>query len=156
MHFSTSLPNASKARTNGVDFFTNFQVTVLKPTPVNPELKAAIEREQAAIQNAQATQAQGVAEANAKKAKAEADLAAAVAETQGGRAGGVKARRRGAGLPLRRGLPARGGDPARAQPVSADLRCPTSRLMGAFSRRAATPRSGALMSPVPGVPSASP
>jgi SPFH domain / Band 7 family len=78
----TSLPNASKARTNGVDFFTNFQVTVLKPTPVNPELKAAIEREQAAIQNAQATQAQGVAEANAKKAKAEADLAAAVAETR--------------------------------------------------------------------------
>jgi regulator of protease activity HflC (stomatin/prohibitin superfamily) len=77
-----SLPDASKARTNGVDFFTNFQVTVLKPTPVNPELKAAIEREQAAIQNAQATQAQGVAEANAKKAKAEADLAAAVAETK--------------------------------------------------------------------------
>ena len=37
---------------------------------------------QAAIQNAQATQAQGVAEANAKKAKAEADLAAAVAETK--------------------------------------------------------------------------
>ena len=63
----TSLPNASRARTNGVDFFTNFQVTVLMPTPVNPELKAAIEREQAAIQNAQATQAQGVAEANAKK-----------------------------------------------------------------------------------------
>ena len=76
----TSLPNASRARTNGVDFFTNFQVTVLMPTPVNPELKAAIEREQAAIQNAQATQAQGVAEANAKKA--EADLAAAAAETR--------------------------------------------------------------------------
>ncbi len=78
----TTLPNASKARTDGNDFFSNFQVTVLKPTPVNPELKAAIEREQAAIQNAQATRAQGVAEADAKKVKAEADLAAAIAETK--------------------------------------------------------------------------
>jgi regulator of protease activity HflC (stomatin/prohibitin superfamily) len=77
-----SLPGASKARTDNTEFFTNFQVTVLKPTPVNPELKAAIEREQAAVQNAQATQAQGVAEANAKTAKAEADIKAAEAETR--------------------------------------------------------------------------
>lgn len=77
-----TLPGASAARTDGTDFFSNFQVTVLKPTPVNPELKAAIEREQAAVQNAQATEAQGIAEANAKKAKAEADLATAVAETR--------------------------------------------------------------------------
>jgi hypothetical protein len=77
-----NLPNASKARTNGVEYFSNFQVTVLKPTPVNVGLKAAIEEQQRLVQVAQATQAQGVAEAAATEAKANADVAAAEAQTR--------------------------------------------------------------------------
>jgi hypothetical protein len=76
------LPLASKARTNGTEYFSNFQVTVLKPTPVNPDLKNAIEAQQAAVQRAQALQAQGVAEANADRAKADAEVAAAEAQTK--------------------------------------------------------------------------
>lgn len=77
-----NLPTASKARTNGVEYFSNFQVTVLKPTPVNAGLKAAIEEQQRLVQVAQGLQAQGVAQANADKAKAEADVAAAEAQTR--------------------------------------------------------------------------
>jgi hypothetical protein len=77
-----NLPAASKARTNGVEYFSNFQVTVLKPTPVNQGLKDAIEEQQRVVQVAQAQQAKGVAEAAAAKAKADADVAAATAETQ--------------------------------------------------------------------------
>lgn len=76
------LPAASKARTNGAEYFSNFQVTVLKPTPVNKDLKDAIEAQQAAVQRAQAEQAKGVAEANADKAKADAEVAAAEAQTR--------------------------------------------------------------------------
>lgn len=65
------LPEASKARTNGKEFFANFQVTVLKPDPVDDGLKEAIVNEQ-----------QGIAEANAKKAAAEAAIAAAEAQTR--------------------------------------------------------------------------
>lgn len=65
------LPKASKARTNGKEFFTNFQVTVLKPDPVDDGLKEAIVNEQ-----------QGIAEANARKAAAEAAIAAAEAQTR--------------------------------------------------------------------------
>jgi hypothetical protein len=77
-----NLPNASKARTNGVEYFSNFQVTVLKPTPVNVGLKQAIEEQQRLVQVAQGIQAQGVAQANADKAKAEAEVAAAEAQTK--------------------------------------------------------------------------
>ncbi len=76
------LPAASKARTNGAEYFSNFQVTVLKPTPVNQDLKNAIEAQQAAVQRAQALQASGVAEANAARAKAEAEVATAEAQTR--------------------------------------------------------------------------
>lgn len=79
---STTLPKESQARTNGVDYFSNFQILVLKPTPVNPALKSAIEEQQAAVQRAQALQASGVAEANAAKAKADADVIAAEAQTK--------------------------------------------------------------------------
>lgn len=65
----TQLPVASKARTNGKEFFTNFQVSVMKPDPVADGLKDAIVSEQ-----------QGIAEANARKAAA--DAAATVAESQ--------------------------------------------------------------------------
>jgi hypothetical protein len=37
-----ALPGASKARTDGREFFTNFQVTVMKPDPVDDGLKEAI------------------------------------------------------------------------------------------------------------------
>lgn len=76
------LPNASKARTNGQDYFSNFQVTVLKPEPRDEGLKQAIIAEQTAIADARATEAKGVAEANAKKAAAEAEIAAAQAQTE--------------------------------------------------------------------------
>lgn len=77
-----TLPDASKARTNGVDYFTNFQVTVMKPDPVDPQLKAAIIAEQQAIASANATKAKGVADAEAAQAKAKADVAAAQAQTE--------------------------------------------------------------------------
>lgn len=77
-----NLPTASARRTDGVDFFTNFQVTVLKPTPVNEALKKTIEDQQANIQAAQAAEAKGVADANAARAKAEADKITAEAETE--------------------------------------------------------------------------
>jgi hypothetical protein len=76
-----TLPGASKARTDGEEFFTDFQVTVLKPTPVNPRLKETIEDQQANIQAAQAAEAKGVADANAAKAKADADKITAESET---------------------------------------------------------------------------
>jgi hypothetical protein len=77
-----TLPQASKARTNGQEFFKNFQVTVLKPGPVDGNLTAAINREQSAVAAARADEAQGVADANARKAKADADVQAAIAETK--------------------------------------------------------------------------
>ena len=60
-----ALPGASKARTDGREFFTNFQVTVMKPDPVDEGLKEAI-----------------IAEQNAARAKAEAEKTAAQAQTE--------------------------------------------------------------------------
>ena len=56
-------------RQAGGEFFTNFNVLVLKPDPVDDALKSAISEEQAAV-----------AEANAAREKAEADIATAEAE----------------------------------------------------------------------------
>lgn len=77
-----ALPKESAARTNGVDYFTNFRVTVGKPDPVDDNLKAAITREQQAKADAQATEAKGVADANARTAQANADVIAAQSETK--------------------------------------------------------------------------
>ncbi len=77
-----ALPGASKARTDGREFFMNFQVNVMKPDPVDEGLKGAIIAEQKAIADARAAEAKGVADANAAKAKAEADKAAAIAQTE--------------------------------------------------------------------------
>lgn len=82
LEIDRQLPQASKARTNGTEYFSNFQVTVLKPTPVNQELKNAIEAQQAATQRALAVQAEAVGQANADKAKAEAELQTAIAQTK--------------------------------------------------------------------------
>jgi len=76
------LPNASRARTNGDTYFDHFQVTVLKPQPVDPALKAAIDAQQAAVQQAQASQASGIAQADADKAKADAEVYAAEAQAK--------------------------------------------------------------------------
>ncbi len=77
-----ALPGASKARTDGREFFTNFQVTVMKPDPVDEGLKEAIIAEQKAIADARAAEAKGVADANAARAKAEAEKTAAQAQTE--------------------------------------------------------------------------
>lgn len=84
----TQLPVAAKARTNGEEFFDNFQVTVLKPEPTDPGLKSAIVKEQ-----------QGIAEANAKKAAAEADIAAAEAQTRQAQQEALKRQAEIAGYP---------------------------------------------------------
>ena len=77
-----NLPAASKLRTNGKEFFTNFQVTVLKPDPMDDGLKGAIIAEQKAIADARAAEAKGVADARATEAKAKADIVAAQAQTE--------------------------------------------------------------------------
>ncbi|OYN81707.1 SPFH domain-containing protein [Mycolicibacterium sphagni] len=77
-----TLPQVSKDRTNGVEYFTNFQVTVMKPDPVDGGLKSAIVAEQQAIAQAKATEAQGVSAANAAKATADAQVAQAEAQTK--------------------------------------------------------------------------
>lgn len=64
------LPERIKSRTGG-EFFTNIQVTVGKPDPVNDELKAAIAQEQ-----------QVITEANAKREAAIADVEVAKEETK--------------------------------------------------------------------------
>lgn len=64
------LPSRIQARTGG-DYFTNIQVTVGKPDPVNDELKTAIAQEQTAI-----------AQANAKREAAIADVEVAKEETK--------------------------------------------------------------------------
>ena len=58
-----ALPGASKARTDGREFFTNFQVTVLNPDPVDEGLKEAIIAEQKAIADARAADVAKVARA---------------------------------------------------------------------------------------------
>ncbi|MCX2932683.1 membrane protease subunit, stomatin/prohibitin [Mycobacterium sp. CVI_P3] len=77
-----NLPQATRNRTNGEEYFTNFQVTVMKPDPVDPNLKAAITAEQQAIADANAVKAKGIADAEAAKAKADADVTAARAQTE--------------------------------------------------------------------------
>jgi len=77
-----TLPQATRARTNGQEYFSNFAVTVMKPDPVDPGLKEAIVAEQQAIAQANAARAKGVADADAAKAKADADVIAARAQTE--------------------------------------------------------------------------
>lgn len=64
-----ALPGVSKARTNGKEYFTNFQVTVMKPDVVDGNLKAAITEEQNAVAKANAAQKGAEAEVNAAKAQ---------------------------------------------------------------------------------------
>jgi hypothetical protein len=77
-----TLPKVSQERTNGKAYFSNFQVTVMKPDVVNSGLKDAIVAQQRAISEANSAQAKGVADAEAAKAKADADVKAAEAQTK--------------------------------------------------------------------------
>lgn len=100
-----NLPNASKARTDGQEYFTNFQVTVLKPEPVDSNLKAAINKEQSSV-----------AEANAKKAAADAEVKAAQSQTEVARQQALQKQAEIAGFPdiesyLRAQLIGQGGNP---------------------------------------------
>lgn len=74
------LPKQSAARTGGVEYFTNFVVTVGKPEPTDERLRNARAAEQAAIAQANADQTKATSDANARKASAEAELAATQAE----------------------------------------------------------------------------
>lgn len=100
-----NLPIASKARTDGQEYFTNFQVTVLKPEPVDGNLKAAINKEQSSV-----------AEANAKKAAADAEVKAAESQTEVAKQQALQKRAEIAGFPtieayLQAQLIAQGGNP---------------------------------------------
>ncbi|SKU46183.1 membrane protease subunit, stomatin/prohibitin [Mycobacteroides abscessus subsp. abscessus] len=100
-----NLPNASKARTDGQEYFTNFQVTVLKPEPVDANLKSAINKEQSSV-----------AEANAKKAAADAEVKAAQSQTEVARQQALQKQAEIAGFPdiesyLRAQLIGQGGNP---------------------------------------------
>lgn len=77
----TQLQKESATRTGGVEYFTNFVVTVGKPSPTDERLKAAMALQQSSQAEANAAQTKATADANARKASAEADLAAAKAET---------------------------------------------------------------------------
>lgn len=79
---TATLPKVSKERTNDVEYFSNFQVTVMKPDPVDSNLKSAIIAEQQAVASANADKARGVANAEAAQAKANADVEAAKAQTE--------------------------------------------------------------------------
>ena len=73
------LPRAIKKRTGG-DYFTNINVTVMKPDPVNPDLTKAIEAKQAALTEAESKRE--TANANVDTAKAETELAQEKAKQQ--------------------------------------------------------------------------
>lgn len=65
------LPDAVKSRCDGETYFTNFQVVVGKPDPVDPKLKDAIAQQQTSV-----------AQANAAKQAADAQVATAEAQTK--------------------------------------------------------------------------
>lgn len=67
------LPAAVKARCDGEEYFSNFQITVNKPDPVDPKLKEAIAQQQSAVQQANA--ARQAAEAQVATAKAQTEVA---------------------------------------------------------------------------------
>ena len=75
------LPKEAAARTNGVDYFSDFVVTIGKPEPVDQRLRDARAAEQASQAEAAAKQTQATADANARQSAAEAELRASQAET---------------------------------------------------------------------------
>lgn len=96
---AAALPGVSKARTNGKEYFVNFQVMVMKPTLISEKLRESINAEQESQAKAKAIESQGVAEANAQKAAAEARTKQAEAEVAQARAEAEKQRAEIAGYP---------------------------------------------------------
>ena len=70
----------SAARTGGVEYFTNFQVTVGKPYPTNESLRQSAEQQQANAAAAEAERIKLTAQADAEKAAAESQRDAAIAK----------------------------------------------------------------------------
>ena len=104
-----TLPKVSKERTNGKEYFTNFQVTVMKPDLVDQNLKASINAEQRAI-----------ADAARARSKAEEEIAVAKKETEVARERALQKAAEIAGYPsvddyLKEKLIEKGGNPY--QPV---------------------------------------
>lgn len=93
------LPKESAARTGGTDYFTNFVVTVGKPSPTDQRLRDAAALQQSSQAEANAAQTKATADANARKASAEADLAAAKAETATAQQEALKKQAEIAGFP---------------------------------------------------------
>ncbi|ASR86031.1 hypothetical protein SEQ_HALENA_48 [Mycobacterium phage Halena] len=94
-----TLPKATAARTNGKEFFKNFQVTVMKPVLLNDGLKNAIDIKQQAIAQAEADKARKVADAEAAEAAAKAREAQARAEKATAEAEAAKKREELSGYP---------------------------------------------------------
>lgn len=74
------LPKESAARTGGVEYFTNFVVTVGKPWPTDQRLRDAMALQQSSQAEANAKQTQLTAEADAQKAAAISQRDAAIAQ----------------------------------------------------------------------------
>ena len=76
----SQLLQETAARTGGVEYFSNFQVTVGKPDPVNDQLEANVEAKQASIAAAEAKRIEVTSDAKAREDGAKANEAAANAE----------------------------------------------------------------------------
>lgn len=74
------LPKESARRTGGAEYFTNFQVNVLKPYPASDAVRGAKEAEISAAAEARKTEIAATADAKAREAAAKANEAAANAE----------------------------------------------------------------------------
>lgn len=77
---TAQLPKESAARTGGVEYFTNFQVTVGKPYPTNDQLRKSAEAQQANAAAAEAERIKLTSQADAERAAAESQRAAAEAQ----------------------------------------------------------------------------
>lgn len=76
----SELPKESARRTGGVEYFTNFQVNVLKPYPADEKVRNAKASEISAAADAKAKEIAATSDANAREAAAKANESAANAE----------------------------------------------------------------------------
>lgn len=76
------MPKDAAARTGGVEYFTNFQVTVGKPFPTDDRLRQSISDQQSSQAAADAERIKLTAQAEAERAAANAQKDAAIAQQQ--------------------------------------------------------------------------
>jgi hypothetical protein len=76
----SQLPKESARRTGGTEYFTNFQVNVLKPYPASDAVRGAKEGEISAAAEAKKAEIAATADANARQKAADANRLAADAE----------------------------------------------------------------------------